>query len=130
MNNLEFLDYIATPGESYMGVAEVKWNGLILRYKIVPNKTGDGTWFPTMAAYKVRSAINSSTGKDEYAKSVEIDSNTDQKKVIDFVTSHVKVRLHQTGIKTGQSSMPPVTPSLPAAWGIAPPLPVQESLPF
>jgi hypothetical protein len=126
MNNLEFLDYTPTPSEKHLGIATIKWGNLILRYKIVPLTKGEG-FFAVTASFKVKDPY---TNEDKYVHAIDIDSRSEETRVLDFVKSHVKVKLHQTGIATGQSSMPPVAPSLPAAWGIAPSLPVQESLPF
>lgn len=96
MNNLEFLNYIPTPGEKYIGIATVKLYGkIILRYKIVPTKDGSGH-FPAPASYKVG---------DEYAHAFTLDSMSENDELKKLIMSNVKQALQKT-IKPVEQDLP------------------------
>lgn len=93
MNNLEFLSFIPTTGEKYIGIATVKLYGkVILRYKIVPTKDGSGH-FPAPASYKV--------GED-YVHAFMLDSMSETEELKKLVMHNVKLALQakEPSVKT------------------------------
>jgi hypothetical protein len=84
MNNIEFLSYIPTPLEKYLGIATVKLYGkVILRYKIVPIKDGSGH-FPAPASYKAG---------DEYVHAFMLDSMSENEELKKVIMHNVKLAL-------------------------------------
>lgn len=83
MSNLEFLSYIPTPGEKYIGIATVKLYGkIILRYKIVPTK--DGSYWPAPASYKAG---------EEYVHAFMLDSMSENDELKKLIMHNVKLAL-------------------------------------
>lgn len=70
MNQMEFVSFQAVQGQKYLGIATVNFNGVMLRYKIVSNKDGNG-YFPAAASYNV-----GTEGADRYITAFCLDSNT------------------------------------------------------
>lgn len=84
MNNIEFLSYIPTPLEKYLGIATVKLYGkVILRYKIVPTKDGSGH-FPAPASYKAG---------DDYVHAFMLDSMSENEELKKVIMHNVKLAL-------------------------------------
>ena len=84
MSNLEFLSFISTPGEKYIGIATVKLYGkIILRYKIVPTKEGS-TYFPAPASYKAG---------EEYVHAFMLDSHSENEELKKLIMHNVKLAL-------------------------------------
>ncbi len=84
MSNLEFLSYIPTPGEKYIGIATVKLYGkIILRYKIVATKEGN-SYFPAPASYKAG---------DEYVHAFMLDSMSENDELKKLIMHNVKLAL-------------------------------------
>lgn len=87
----EFKKYTPTPGEKYLGIAEIKILGetpIILRFKIVPRKDGKGN-FPAIASYKMP---NRDVG-DEYDECFMLDSRSDNEECIKTIMHHVSQNL-------------------------------------
>lgn len=85
MSNFEFRGYRPTPGEKHAGIAEVKaWGKIILRYKIIPKKDGNG-FFPATASLKINES-----GQDVYASAFTIDSNSDREECESVIMSNVR----------------------------------------
>lgn len=77
----EFLEFVKTPGEKYVGVAVIRAYGkIILRYKIVPKKDGNG-FFPAPASVKI---------EEKYEQAFEIDSSYEDKKIREMVMENIK----------------------------------------
>lgn len=93
MSNLEFLSFISTPGEKYIGIATVKLYGkVILRYKIVPIKDGSGH-FPAPASYKAG---------DDYVHAFMLDSISETEELKKIIMHNVKLALQakEPSVKT------------------------------
>jgi hypothetical protein len=93
MNNIEFLSYIPTPLEKYLGIATVKLYGkVILRYKIVPIKDGSGH-FPAPASYKAG---------DDYVHAFMLDSISETEELKKIIMHNVKLALQakEPSVKT------------------------------
>jgi hypothetical protein len=87
MQGVEFLDFCATPDEKYIGVATTRHQlasggQIVLRWKIVPKKDGDG-YFVASASLK--------TGQSEsgFVESHMLDSRSEDEMVKSFVREHV-----------------------------------------
>jgi hypothetical protein len=101
MSPFEFLSYESTPGEKYYGIATVRaWGKIILKYKIVPGKDGQG-FFPAPGSYKV--GIDPLTGKDRYDRIFMVDSSYENKLLEDMIRHHVTPYLSGAP-QTGQNS--------------------------
>jgi hypothetical protein len=85
MNTFEFLSYIETPAEKYLGVASLKcWGKIVLRFKIVATKDGKGT-FPACASYKI---IDESG--ERYIPAFIVDSRSEQEEIEHVIRNGVK----------------------------------------
>ena len=81
--NIKFKRYIATPGEKHLGIAEVYYKDILLRYKISPGK--EGGWYVQPASHKINDF-----GEERYVPSFRIDSITAGEEVEACVRSNVK----------------------------------------
>jgi len=115
---MEFIDFKKTPGEKHLGIATIKYNGIILRYKIIPTKDGKNC-FAAPSAYKVTENY-----EDRYIPAFVIDSQTDDQRVKDFMLGKVREVLYGAPNTVSLASAP-VAQSL-----FTPPAPEQEELPF
>jgi len=80
----EFIDYVATPGEKHMGIAEIRIDRrYVLRMKVMIGNNGG--MFVFCASYK----MGKMGDKDHYVAAFEFDSNTEKKKVSDFIIDEV-----------------------------------------
>ena len=87
MNNFEFMGYEPTPTEpKQLGIATIRaWGKVILRYKIVPGKDGNG-WFSNIASFKKGP---DATGKDMYTQSFMVDSNFEAEQIKELIKANV-----------------------------------------
>lgn len=86
--DVEFLNYVETPGEKYLGVAIIRVNrSIILRYKIIRTKTG--SLFAAPASYKVPDPNNPS-GK--FIPAFAIDSSYDNQQINEMILDNVMKR--------------------------------------
>lgn len=70
MNKYEFVKYIPTPSESYMGIAEIfVMEEFTILFKIIQRKDGSG-FFPSPASFKMKK-----DGVDVFESAFKIDSN-------------------------------------------------------
>lgn len=93
MSDMKFLKYEAVQGEKHLGIATVKVDmPMILRFKIVPNKDGNG-FFPAAASYKMG---------DKYVHAFLIDSNYDKEELEEMVKTEVRKSINSP--TTSQSS--------------------------
>ena len=83
MNNIEFLEYIPVTIENqkHLAVIAVKWAGIVLRFKIMPTKDGNG-FYPATASLLVKDNIS---GEEKYQSAFEIDSRSEHERVLNFV---------------------------------------------
>jgi len=99
MSQFEFIKYESTPGEKYLGIATVKaFSKIILRYKIVPNKDGNG-FFAASASYK----LPSNGKEDVYVSSFLLDSRSDEEEMVALVRANVKKLLSNTQLPAAES---------------------------
>jgi hypothetical protein len=95
MNTLEFLDYIpASKDDRHLGVASIKWGGLILRFK-AQNRTDGKGFFITTASFKIKDPV---TLDEKYVQAFDIDSRSEHDRIINFVTTHVRSRMGMTSV--------------------------------
>lgn len=86
MSQFEFMEYTPTPNEKHLGIVKVKcWGKIVLRYKIVQKKDGNG-FFPVAASYK----MSSSDGEDNYVNAFALDSNSDKEDLENLIKSSIK----------------------------------------
>lgn len=87
MAKYEFISYVKTPAEKYLGIVSVNLTEkrLVLRYKVVQNKDGHG-FFLAPASYKIPDVA----GGDQYIGAFMLDSNAENEEVINFCKAHVK----------------------------------------
>jgi len=78
--DIEFVEYIPTPGEKALGIATISYGTLLLRFRINPGKDGNG-FYALPAAHKIG---------DKYVDSFEIDSRREHAKMIDIVRENVQ----------------------------------------
>lgn len=85
MSNIEFLNYLPTPSEKHLGIATVKMYGkIILRYKIVPMKDGNG-FFPTPASYKI-----TDENGERYVPAFMLDSNFEKDELETLIKANIR----------------------------------------
>ena len=83
MSKFEWRGFTPTPGEKHAGIAEVKIHGdtpIVLRFKIVPRKDGNGH-FPNIASYKMPNRMPN----EEYDESFMLDSRSDHDACVKLV---------------------------------------------
>lgn len=86
MEPYKFMSYIATPSEKHLGIATVCFHDkIILRFKVIPNKEGQGFFFGT-SAFK----ISKEGEEDRYIESFIIDSRFENENLQEFLRSNVK----------------------------------------
>lgn len=96
---IDFVDFIETPNEKHLGIAVVKYMGkVILKYKIVKNKDGNG-WFPTEAAYKISDASGES-----YTPAFMLDSRSEHAEVERVLRTNVNSYFAKKQNRTTQPS--------------------------
>lgn len=128
MNTLEFLDFThGTKDDRYLGLVTIKWGGIVLRYKVVQRTDGKGV-FATTASFKTKDQI---TLEDKYVNAFEIDSRSENDRVLQFVVSHAKAKLGMTSVQNPHvdahyAAQKAQGASLPLEY----PTPVQQNLPF
>jgi len=125
---LDFIEFIpASKDDRHLGIASVKWGGMILRFKIQPTQD-QKSYFATPASYKVKDQI---TQEDKYLHAFEIDSRSEHDRVTNFVKSNVKVQLGHTSVNPGKPMMPPGSGGWAHPTGPATvPEMLQQNLPF
>src|SRR6187551_2244321 len=90
MSAYEFLNFCATPGEKYMGVATIRVERrFIFRFKILAKD--DGQSYPMAASVK----LPSKDGKDMYASAFQFDSTYEFDEVKNFVMENVEKALRR-----------------------------------
>jgi len=91
MENYKFISYIATPTEKHLGIATICFHDkVILRFKVIPNKDGNGFFFGT-SAFKI-----STDGEDDrYIESFMIDSRSEQELLHEYMRAHVRREMEQ-----------------------------------
>lgn len=129
---LEFKEFIAAgKDDGHLGLVKVKWNGIILIYKIATNKKTNVP-FAAASSYKTLDPI---TLEEKYISAFKIDSGDEDDRVRGFALSHAKVNLALTSVKNlntpSNQPMFPGQSALPMTY----PEPVQQqefqgSLPF
>lgn len=102
MNQMEFVNFQAVQGQKYLGIATVNFNGVMLRYKIVSNKDGNG-YFPAAASYNV-----GTEGADRYITAFCLDSNTQNEILKELIME--KVGLYFANANQAQRAAPPINP--------------------
>lgn len=86
MTPFEFLKYVPTPGEKYLGICTVRvYSKVILRYKIIPTKDGT-SFFPAAASYK----MPSTDGQDHYTPAFMLDSQCDKEELDELIKANVR----------------------------------------
>lgn len=105
MNELTFLEWIpGTPEDKHVGIAVIKFGGMILRYKVHEK---NGRYFLSPGSFKVKDQY---TAQDQYIEAFKIDSSYEAERVVNFVLSKVKDQLAKTGvhlaIKTAADNLP------------------------
>lgn len=98
MKNLEFLEYIETPGEKHLGIAVIRYEkAIIFRFKISPNAENGGVFCNAQAL-----KIGEKNGKPDYAKAFEFDSTYESKSIIKFTTEKVEAILNKTSVQSNE----------------------------
>jgi hypothetical protein len=128
MLQLEFKEFIpAGKDDGHLGLVKIKWNGIILIYKMAVKK---GTTIPFAAAssYKTTDPI---TMEDKYLQAFSIDSRDEDERVKAFALSHGKANLKMTSMSNpnAASSQAP-WPSQSAPLQYSHPVEQQVNLPF
>jgi len=100
MNQMEFVNFQAVQGQKYLGIATVNFNGVMLRYKIVSNKDGNG-YFPAAASYNV-----GTEGADRYITAFCLDSNTQNEILKELIME--RVGQYFANANRTQSAPPPI----------------------
>jgi hypothetical protein len=81
----EFIDYLATPGEKYLGIVTVKLYGKIqVLYKWMERKDGKGC-FANAPTFKIG---------EEYESAVLVDSRIDEKEIMDTIRNGVMTKIN------------------------------------
>jgi hypothetical protein len=89
MNDYEFIKYIPTPTESYMGIAELFVCGkFTILFKIVKRKDGT-SFFPASTSIKMKDP----QGQDAYLHAFEIDSTREKESLNSFIIQNVNKAL-------------------------------------
>lgn len=82
--DIKFINYTPTPTEQkQMGIAEILYGDITLRFKIVHGKEGDN-FFITPASHKIG---------ERYYGAFEIDSKSQYNSMIEFVRENVKTKM-------------------------------------
>lgn len=82
MKTIEFLSYVETPEEKYMGIATVLYDGAImLRYKVQQSKEGSGFY---VSAPSFKDVVN-----DEWLEWHSIDSKSQTAAINTVIRNHV-----------------------------------------
>ena len=129
MQNVEFLNYVSTPEEKFMGVATTRHvladgGKIVLRWKVVPKKEGDG-YFIAPASLK--------TGESEsgYVESHMLDSRSDDEMVKAFIRENVNCSLARCGsVQASKPSSQVFSPSDSAQGSGAHANAPEEEVPF
>lgn len=93
--NIEFIKYEESKNEYQLGIATIRYEGIVLRYKIVSRKEGVG-YFPAVASYKV-----DREGQPEYLKAFVVDSRSVEEEIENTIREGV--RKHMTQAPTQSS---------------------------
>jgi hypothetical protein len=103
MNDYEFIKYIPTPTESYMGIAELFVCGkFTILFKIVKRKDGT-SFFPASTSIKMKDP----QGQDAYLHAFEIDSTREKESLNSFIIQNVNKALgHKSESVFSQVSQP------------------------
>ncbi len=89
MSDYEFIKFIPTPTETYMGIAEIFICGkFTVLFKIVQRKDGTSI-FPASASFRVKDEH----GQDEYLHAFSIDSTKQKEFLNSFIIANVKKSL-------------------------------------
>ncbi len=114
MSDIKLMQFIRTPAEKYLGIAQVLFMGkILLRYKIVQKKDGIN-YFPTTGSIKT---IPHADGKDAYIDSFQIDSNSLDQEIRGIIMEFVNAMLSQSQNQAQNANL------LPSQYGIAQPMP-------
>lgn len=82
--NIEFVEFVETPGEKHVGIVTVNFNNMLyLRYKVMPSQKGPG-YYCNPPSYKINRY-----GTDEYMQAIVIDSNFAKEKIDRIVRDEV-----------------------------------------
>ncbi len=85
MSICEFIDYLPTPGEKYLGIITVKLYGKIqVLYKWSERKDGKGC-FANPASFKIG---------DDYEPSILVDSRIEEKEIMDVIRCGVLTKIN------------------------------------
>lgn len=111
-----------TPGEKHIGIATIRANGWILRYKALPSDQG-GYWY-TCGSTKVGVVA----GKDKYENWHEPDSTFEKDMIQDFLKQMCDpiIAKHQGSVHSPQAvfaAQPQMPPSNYQGYNSAPPMP-------
>lgn len=106
MKDFEFLAYEQTPNDHPMvGVVTLRYNGkMIIHYKHI--KTQDGGDFFAPLSF----GINKGGEKKQYTKSGVMDSNFDQKTLLDAIHEFVKTCMKGSVIKMADNALSDTMP--------------------
>jgi hypothetical protein len=84
--NLEFIGFVPTPLEKYLGLASVRLNRMIvLRFKIVQKKDGSGIFPAVGGATKIPDASG-----DRYVNAFDLEMRSEEDAVKEFVLAEYK----------------------------------------
>ena len=105
---LEFKEfYPAGKDDGHLGLVKVKWNGIILIYKIAVNKKTNIP-FAAASSYKTIDPISM---EEKFLQAFAIDSRDEDDKVKAFALAHGKAQL-----KMGSMSNPNIAPVQSTSW--------------
>ena len=100
MNKYEFVRYIPTPTETYMGIAEIFiMSEFSILFKIILRKDGSG-FFPAPASFKVKE-----NGNDVYLQAFKIDSIRSNEHLNAFIIANVKKAIESASRKQQSNEM-------------------------
>ncbi len=117
MKEYEFVQFLLTPNEKYLGVAEVLLMGkVLLRYKIVAKKDNTG-YFPCPPSVKMPPTA---AKPDNYGHAFDIDSSSLSKQIESEVMHYVMAVLNAPKPVMQQSAFAPYQPAVQPAQYAAP----------
>lgn len=129
---LEFKEFIpAGKDDGHLGLVKVKWNGIILIYKMAVKK-GTDIPFAAASSYKTKDLISM---EDKYVPAFSIDSRDEDDRVKAFALAHGKAQLKMTSMTNPNAASTQATSWVTQAPPMQYPNPVQQqetqvNLPF
>lgn len=91
MNNYEFISYEPTPNDDLQrGIATILMNDLLIRYRHMQKKDGNGDYFASPSV-----SIKDSAGNRQYKDGIEIDSRSKQELLMRFIRENVNKHINR-----------------------------------